>query len=270
MDCRFALTCGQSVQVDAAKAFQIERYGAPHPGKVEDHVAVEEPMEIRVDGHPISVVMRTPGHDGDLALGFLLTERVISQRSEVRKMDERPEENRVLVFLHDGVEVDLNRLSRHLFAASSCGICGKTRLESIFLDSPPLTHRLEIPDHVLLAAPDQLRAAQPGFDSTGGVHAAGLFSPQGELLIAREDIGRHNAVDKVIGRALADDIPLKDGFLLVSGRVSFEIMQKAQVAGIQLVAAVSAPSSLAIEFAKGSGQSLIAFLRPPGFNRYTD
>ena len=256
--------------MESTKSVQLERHGASVSGSVQDFVAVEEPLEIRLDGHPISVVMRTPGQDTELALGFLLTERVINQASQIRKIESRSEENRVLVFLQDDVVVDLSRLSRHLFAATSCGICGKTTLESIFLDSPPLSKRLEISAEVLLKSPEQLRAAQSNFDSTGGVHAAGLFSANGELLIAREDIGRHNAVDKVIGRALLDGIPMQDAFLLVSGRVSFEIMQKALAARIQLIAAVSAPSSLAIDFANQSGQTLIAFLRPPKFNRYTD
>lgn len=234
-----------------------------------DHVAVEEPLELRLDGHPVSVLMRTPGHDGELAAGFLITEGLIQSPTQLRKIEPRADEGRVLVFLADDVQIDLARLSRHLFTGSSCGICGKATLDAIFTHTPPLTSRLEIPDAVLLSAPEKLRTAQSAFDTTGGLHAAGIFSTDGDLLIAREDIGRHNAVDKVIGRAFLDGLDLSHTFLLVSGRASFEILQKSLAARIPFVAAVSAPSSLAVEFAKESGQALVGFLRPPHFNRYS-
>lgn len=237
-----------------------------HPG--EDAVAVEEPLELRLDGHPVSVLMRTPGHDEELAAGFLVTEGLVQNSRQIRKIEPRPDEGRVLVFLADEVKIDLNRLSRHLFTGSSCGLCGKATLDAIFTHSPPITRPLEIPDTILLSAPEKLRAAQSIFDTTGGLHAAGIFSSTGDLLICREDIGRHNAVDKVIGRAFLDGLDLTETFLLVSGRASFEILQKALAARIPAVAAVSAPSSLAVEFAKESGQTLIGFLRPPMFNRY--
>jgi len=233
-----------------------------------DQVAVEEPLEIRLDGHPVAVVMRTPGDDLELVAGFLVTEGIISSVEDLRKTETRPEENRVLAFLRDGVEVDLGRLTRHLFSSSSCGICGKATLEAIFSDFPPITRKLEVADAVLLDAPKKLRAAQSAFDYTGGLHAAGIFSADGELLVLREDIGRHNAVDKVIGHALLNGIGLESVFLLVSGRVSFEILQKALAARIPVIAAISAPSSLAVEFARSSGQTLVGFLRPPTFNRY--
>jgi FdhD protein len=242
-----------------------------HPGGVTpimDEVAVEEPLEIRLDGHPVAVLMRSPGDDEDLAAGFLVTEGIISTIGQVRKIEARPEENRVLLFLADGVEVDLGRLTRHLFTGSSCGLCGKATLEAIFTDSPPIERTLVIEDAIFNQAPAKLRAAQATFATTGGLHAAGLFSATGELLLIREDIGRHNAVDKVIGHALRQEIDLAETFLLVSGRLSFEILQKALAARIPAVAALSAPSSLAVEFAKKSGQSLIGFLRPPTFNRY--
>jgi FdhD protein len=236
---------------------------------IDDQVAVEEPLEIRLDGHPVAVVMRTPGHDEELAAGFLLTEGIVSSVDQLRKIEPRPEENRVLVFLADGVAVDLGRLTRHLFTGSSCGLCGKATLEAIFTDFPPIESGTEVSDAVLLAAPAKLRAAQTTFESTGGLHAAGVFTKDGELLVLREDIGRHNAVDKVIGHALLHGIDLKPTLLLVSGRLSFEIMQKALAARIPAVAAISAPSSLAVEFARKSGQTLIGFLRPPVFNRYS-
>jgi FdhD protein len=234
----------------------------------EDHVAIEEPLEIRLDGHPVAVVMRTPGHDEELALGFLVTEGIISLQRDVRKIEVRPEENRVLIFLAEGVTVDLGRLTRHLFTGSSCGLCGKATLEAILTDCPPIAQCIEIPDASLLAAPPRLRAAQATFHTTGGLHAAGLFSQAGDLLVVREDIGRHNATDKVIGHALRANLDLPNSFLLVSGRVSFEIMQKAFAARIPAVVGISAPSSLAIEFAKTTGQTLVGFLRPPSFNRY--
>ncbi|MES2440150.1 MAG: formate dehydrogenase accessory sulfurtransferase FdhD [Verrucomicrobiota bacterium] len=236
--------------------------------QIRDQVAVEEPLEIRLDGHPVAVVMRTPGHDQDLAAGFLVTEGIISKVSQLRKIEPRPEENRVLLFLQDHVTVDLGRLTRHFYTGSSCGLCGKATLDAIFTESPAIHQRIEISDAAFLAAPDKLRAAQSTFDTTGGLHAAGLFSETGELLAVREDIGRHNATDKVIGHALHHGLDLGKSFLLVSGRVSFEIMQKALAARIPAVAGISAPSSLAIDFAKASAQTLVGFLRPPTFNRY--
>ncbi|GAA5119029.1 formate dehydrogenase accessory sulfurtransferase FdhD [Luteolibacter yonseiensis] len=236
--------------------------------EVADEVAVEEPLEIRLDGHPVAVVMRTPGHDGELALGFLISEGIIPNKGTLRKTEPRPDENRILLFLHDGVGVDLAKLTRHFFTGSSCGLCGKATLDAILCEFPPIGGKLIIPDNVILSAPAKLRAAQDTFQTTGGLHAAALFSAGGDLLVCREDIGRHNAVDKVIGHALLNDIDPETSFLLVSGRLSFEIMQKSLAARIPVVAAISAPSSLAVDFAKNSGQALIGFLRPPVFNRY--
>lgn len=238
------------------------------PREISDQVAVEEPLEIRLDGHPVAVVMRTPGHDEELATGFLITEGILSSIGDLRKIEPRPDENRMLLFLHDDVTVDLAKLTRHFFTGSSCGLCGKATLDAIFTEFPPIPRKLEIAESVILGAPDKLRAAQDTFATTGGLHAAGLFSVAGELLVCREDIGRHNAVDKVIGHALRSGMDLTNTFLLVSGRLSFEIMQKSLAARIPAVAAISAPSSLAVEFAKNSGQTLVGFLRPPTFNRY--
>jgi FdhD protein len=254
--------------MDASHTISLIHCSPDGAVRTDDQIAVEEPLEIRLDGHPVAVVMRTPGHDEELAAGFLVTEGIISDVTELRKIEPRPEENRVLVFLEEGVNVDLGRLTRHLFTGSSCGLCGKATLEAIFTDFPPVAYHLEIPDAVLLAAPGKLRDAQGTFDTTGGLHAAGVFSADGRLLVLREDIGRHNAVDKVIGHALRNGIDLNATFLLVSGRLSFEIMQKSLAARIPAVAAISAPSSLAVEFAKNSRQTLIGFLRPPTFNRY--
>jgi FdhD protein len=255
-------------KMEAARTISLIHCHPGGPTETRDQVAVEEPLEIRLDGHPVAVLMRTPGHDEELAAGFLVTEGIISCLSDVRKIEPRPDENRVLIFLSEGVEVDIGRLTRHLFTGSSCGLCGKATLEAVFTHSPPITRRIEIPDDVFYQAPAKLRASQGTFDTTGGLHAAGVFSAAGELLISREDIGRHNAVDKVIGHALLNGIDLSATFLLVSGRLSFEILQKALAARIPALAAISAPSSLAVEFARKSGQTLIGFLRPPSFNRY--
>jgi FdhD protein len=233
-----------------------------------DQVVVEEPLQVVVDGHPVAVTMRTPGHDAELALGFLLTEGVIGRAADVRKIDTESRDNHALVFLADGVSVDLQRLTRHVFSASSCGLCGKATIDAVTSCRPRLPDGPLFSKEVLLAAPDQLAAAQPVFARTGGLHGVGLFAADGTMLVVREDIGRHNAVDKVLGHALRAGIDLSRCFLLVSGRVSFEIMQKALAGGIPLVAAISAPSSLAIEFARESNQTLVAFLRPPKFRVY--
>ena len=250
-------------------SLSIQRHGPTGVSQETDRVAAEEPLEIRLDGHPVAVLMRTPGADLELLSGFLITEGILTSIGQLRKTEVRPEENRVLAFLHEGVHVDLGKLTRHLFSSSSCGLCGKATLEAILCDFPPLTQPLIVADSVLLAAPAQLRASQSTFESTGGLHAAGLFSVTGELLVLHEDIGRHNAVDKVIGHGLLQQLDFSQSFLLVSGRVSFEIMQKALAARIPLIAAISAPSSLAVDFAKKSGQTLIGFLRPPTYNCYT-
>ncbi|MBB5352768.1 FdhD protein [Haloferula luteola] len=233
-----------------------------------ERVAVEEPLQITLDGCPIAVVMRTPGHDLDLVRGFLVTEGILPSLTGIRRIDDEAVPNHLRVFLSDEAAFDPTRLQRHLFSASSCGICGKASIDRIVADFPPIPHPPRFPPSALLQAPDRLRAAQTTFATTGGLHGVGLFEASGSLLACREDIGRHNAVDKLIGHALAHELPLAESFLLVSGRVSFEIMQKALGARIPLVAAISAPSSLAIEFAQASGQSLVGFLRPPRFNVY--
>ncbi len=210
--------------------------------------------------------MRTPGSDLDLVTGFLATEGILESPDQVREIS--ADGNRILVFLKDGERVDIGKFSRNMFAGSSCGICGKATMEAVFCGFPKIANsRVPSPD-VLIAAPDKLRSLQENFSVTGGIHGAGLFGFDGCLLALREDIGRHNAVDKVIGHAIREGLSAGDCWLLVTGRVSFEIMQKALAAGIPSVAAISAPSSLAVEFAEGSGQSLFGFLRPPRFNRY--
>jgi FdhD protein len=246
------------------------------PQNSPDSLAVEEPLEIRVRGQAVAVTMRTPGHDEELAAGFLLTEGVLKRRADVieiahcRSDPEAALSGNILnVFLASDVELDLERLTRHVFSASSCGLCGKASIDSVHQQFAPVEKPLDIPLDVLLTLPTKLRVAQKTFDTTGGLHAAGLFTSAGELIVAREDIGRHNAVDKVLGYAFFDNqLPLSSHVLMVSGRASFEIMQKALAAGIRAVAAVSAPSSLAVEFARESKQSLYGFVREASANCY--
>jgi FdhD protein len=244
-----------------------------------DALAAEEPMEIRVNGRPLSITMRTPGHDFDLAAGFLVSEGVIRAATDVRAIrycagattDAGNTYNVVDVVLQPSVPAPDPTLERHFYTTSSCGLCGKASLEAVRTSSSWSVgeDRVGVDPAVLAALPDRLRGAQRVFDSTGGLHAAGLFSPEGELRVLREDVGRHNAVDKVIGQALRDGrLPLRDSVLLVSGRASFELVQKAVMAGIPVLAAVSAPSSLAVELAEESGLTLVGFLRGSSMNVY--
>ena len=237
--------------------------------QVQDHLAVEEPLQVIVDGRPLAVLMRTPGEDEILVLGFLLTEGIISKAREVKRIDLEARDNHAMVFLDDDHECDWERLTRHLFSASSCGMCGKATIEAILQNHPAIEDPLCLERKTLLKAPEKMREVQATFDSTGGLHASGIFSKDGELVILREDIGRHNALDKVIGQSLRDSIDLRNCFLLLSGRISFELMQKSLAAGISFVAGISAPSSLAVDFAQDSGQTLVGFLRPPTLNLYT-
>jgi len=251
--------------------FEIWKQIGDERQPVSDQVAREEPLQITVDGTPVAVVMRTPGHDEDLVRGFLLTEGLVRSLEDVSRIDLEDKQNHVYVFLADDVVLDHARLSRNLFSASSCGICGKASIEAIQQNAPPIKNDFTISSDVVLSLPDSLRAAQEVFSNTGGLHAAALVSVEGEILILREDVGRHNAIDKVIGWAAAsgpNGLDLSQTLIQVSGRVSFEVIQKALVARIPIVSAISAPSSLAVEFARESNQTLIGFLRPPKFNIY--
>lgn len=238
-----------------------------------DQVAMEEPLEVRVNGQSVAVMMRTPGHDEELATGFLLTESVIESADDIAEIQHRsdldPEAvgNSLEVTLKK--ETDLSELTRHVFTSSSCGVCGKATLESVFQQFSPIEREITLTSDFLLELPGKLRKQQETFDRTGGLHASALFSTEGELLLLREDVGRHNALDKVIGRALRDRIDLSEVVLLVSGRISFELMQKALAGGIPAVAGISAPSSLAVKLARDSGQTLVGFLRERGFNVYS-
>ncbi|MDA7518212.1 formate dehydrogenase accessory sulfurtransferase FdhD [bacterium] len=249
-------------------ACQITKWSDGAETTYDDIVAVEEPLQVVVDGRPLAVLMRTPGDDEVLVMGFLLTEGIIETAAQVRRIDLEARDNHAMVFLIDDHECDWERLTRHLFSASSCGLCGKATVDAILQSHPPIDIKPDFDPAVIQAAPDIMRAAQANFDSTGGIHASGIFSQAGELLVLREDIGRHNALDKVIGEGLIKEIDFSHCFLLVSGRISFELMQKAVAARLPLVAGISAPSSLAVSFAKTSNQSLIGFLRPPTMNFY--
>jgi FdhD protein len=220
--------------------------------------------------------MRTPGHDEDLAAGFILTEGLVRRAADVVRIEPCPKSefgNRVDVILAPDVPVDFERLTRHVFASSSCGLCGKATIEAVRSTFPPLPggerDAFTVDPELLATLPDRMRAAQTTFARTGGLHAAALFTPTGELVTLREDVGRHNAVDKVIGHALRTGvIPLCQHILLVSGRTSFEILQKSLAARIPLVAAISAPSTLAVDFARENNQTLVGFLRGRRMNVY--
>jgi FdhD protein len=257
---------------------RVVRVDAGHAVARPDTLAVEEPLEIRVNGAPVTVTMRTPGSDFELAQGFLLTEGVIGGRDDVRTIrycDDRAEPNTYNVLdvtLAAGVAPPDLDVTRNFYTTSSCGVCGKASLDAVRLIGrfSPDSDSATVAASTLQAMPGQLRSAQKVFDSTGGLHAAALFGVDGTRLVVREDIGRHNAVDKVVGWALEHGrVPLRGCVLLVSGRASFELTQKAVLAGIPVLAAVSAPSSLAVSLAEESGVTLVAFLREDSMNVYT-
>ena len=247
----------------------VTRFDAAGTVTRPDTLAVEEPLEIRVDGTPVSVTMRTPGNDLDLALGFLVTEAIVAKPSDVAGAISCAD-NVVDVSLRTPLP-DLSP-TRNFFTSSSCGMCGKASIDAVRTASAydVSTDPLVVTPDVLTTLPDKLRDGQRVFDRTGGLHAAGLFDAQGELLCLREDVGRHNAVDKVVGWAVQESrLPLAGAVLQVSGRASFELVQKAVMAGIPMLAAVSAPSSLAVELADELGLTLVGFLRGDSFNVYT-
>jgi FdhD protein len=255
--------------VDSGKI--IKRTGNGELEYHADDLTIEEPLEIRVGGKVLATTMRTPGHDDELAAGFLVSEGIVRKRDEIERVSATGE-NVVEVDLAPGVNLKLSSTQRFGTISSSCGICGKAGIDAVRQNFPPIhsAKNVRIDIDTLLSLPEKLRERQGDFSRTGGIHAAGIFDVNGKAQFVREDIGRHNAVDKTIGRAFLDDLlPLDQQTLMVSGRASFEIMQKALAAGIPIVAAVSAPSSLAVNFARQSNQTLIGFLRPPSFNIYS-
>ena len=260
-----------------AREIRLTRYEDGRPiGERDDVLAAEEPLEIRVEGRPLAVVMRTPGHDRELAAGFLLTEGVIKSMKDVFDITScvapgaTGEGNAVDVALTHPDSFDFEKLTRHVFTSSSCGICSKASIDAVMKRRKPLHDDLRIKASVLLALPQRLARKQETFKSTGGLHACALFDTAGKLLAVREDVGRHNALDKLLGWALMEKLtPLHGHIALLSGRASFEMMQKAHAGSISIVAAISAPSSLAVEFAREGGQTLVGFLRGRSMNVYT-
>jgi FdhD protein len=246
-------------------AAEVEVVRLPGGGQERDRVAVEEPLEIRIGGAPVAVTMRTPGHDEELAIGFCLSEGL---RPESARVPDDLAANTIDV-VADGF--DPARLQRSFYTSSSCGVCGKGALEAVAVEAPRVESTLRVPVGLVVSLPDRLREQQATFAATGGLHATGLFAADGELLCSREDVGRHNAFDKVVGRALLDGrLPLADSMLCVSGRLSFELVQKASVAGCPILVAVGAPSSLAIELAGDRGVTLCGFVRGGSVNVYTE
>ena len=230
-----------------------------------DRVAVEEPLEIRIGGKPVAVTMRTPGHDEELALGFCLSEGLRPSGARV------PDDLAANIVEVDAPGFDATRLQRSFYTSSSCGVCGKGALEAVAVEAPRVESRLSVPLALVSALPERLRAAQATFEATGGLHATGLFDADGTLVCVREDVGRHNALDKVVGWAFsAGRLPLGDALLCVSGRLSFELVQKASVAGCPILVAVGAPSSLAVELAADRGITLCGFVRGGTANVYTE
>ena len=236
----------------------------PGGNEVDDRLAVEEPLELRIGGTPVAVTMRTPGHDEELALGFALSEGLRPLGAHLT------DDLAVNTIELDAPGFDPGRLARSFYTTSSCGVCGKGALEAIAVESPPVESTLTIPAALVATLPELLLEAQSAFAATGGLHATGLFTPAGELVCAREDVGRHNAMDKVIGRAFLDGLlPLADHVLCVSGRLSFELVQKAAIAGCPILVAVGAPSSLAVELADDRGVTLCGFVRDGRVNVYS-
>jgi FdhD protein len=234
-------------------------------GETGDVVAVEEPLEIRIGGRPVAVTMRTPGHDEELALGFALAEGL--QPTEARVPDDLAANTVELA----APGFDPARLQRSFYTSSSCGVCGKGALEAVAVEAPRVESELRAAAPLLLSLPERLRETQAAFDATGGLHATGLFDDSGALLCLREDVGRHNAMDKVVGWAFRERrLPLSTSILCVSGRLSFELVQKAAVAGCPLLVAVGAPSSLAIDLARDRGVTLCGFVRDGRMNVYTE
>lgn len=255
---------------------QVSEWEAGNLRRFQDYLVAEEPLEVRVGGAPLTVTMRTPGHDLELAAGFLFTEGFIKTREQIASLSEesaaKPEARGNVVQVElAGAEFERENMQRNFFVASSCGICGKASIDAIRVRgvlAPNSEFRFN--PELLCTLPDKLRAAQTIFGRTGGLHAAGLFGAEGELIVVREDVGRHNAVDKIVGWALLNGrLPLANHALMVSGRGGFEIIQKALVAGIPLLASVSAPSGLAVRMARELGLTLVGFLRGRRFLIYS-
>jgi FdhD protein len=234
-------------------------------GEADDVVAVEEPLEIRIGGEPVAVTMRTPGHDEELALGFCVTEGLAPASARV------PDDLAANTIEVEAAGFDPERLRRHFYTSSSCGVCGKGAIEAVHVAAPRVESRLELASALVASLPERLRAGQAAFAATGGLHATGLFEAGGDLLCLREDVGRHNAMDKVVGWAFLEHrLPLAEDVLCVSGRLSFELVQKAAVAGCPVLVAVGAPSSLALDLAADRGITLCGWVREGRVTVYTE
>jgi FdhD protein len=269
----------------SVKHIKIKKITTTGSENRDDLLAIEEPLEIRLGFGPanqreqksLSVTMRTPGHDYELAAGFLFTEGIIQSFSEIESIKycvdtgkKEEKDNVVRVELKPEVIIDFEKLQRHFYTSSSCGVCGKSSIDSVKQQCHVIQSDLRVSEKIIHSLPDKLREAQLVFEHTGGLHASALFDAEGKMILLREDVGRHNALDKVIGAMLfKNEIPLSNYVLLVSGRASFELVQKAALAGIPVLAAVGAPSSLAVELAQEAGMTLIGFLREQRFNIYT-
>jgi FdhD protein len=255
----------EAVEAPPYSAQAVDVVRLPEGREQRDQVAVEEPLEIRIGGRPVAVTMRTPGHDEELALGFCLSEGL---RPASAVLPDDLAANTVEV---DAPGFDPARVQRSFYTSSSCGVCGKGALEAVAVEASRVESRLEGSFELLASLPERLREAQAAFAVTGGLHATGLFAPEGELLCLREDVGRHNAMDKVIGWAFLEQrLPLANAILCVSGRLSFELVQKAAVAGCPLLVAVGAPSSLAVDLARDRGLTICGFARGGRLNVYTE
>lgn len=256
--------------MSGTRRLPVRRINAGDTRAGHDAVALEEPLELRVNGQPVSVTMRTPGDEVELALGLLLAEGVIRGVEDVIEVDDLgPRRNGNVVDVRVRHAVDLTALTRHVYTSAACGICGKASLDAVISSFPAVSSDLAVPAARLAEFPGRMRAAQAGFERSGGLHAAALFDAHGALVALREDVGRHNALDKLIGWAMRQHLlPLRDHVLLVSGRASFELVHKAVAAGVPILAAVSAPSSLAVELAERAGITLVGFLRADTMNVY--
>lgn len=264
----------------AITQINIKKVNANCVTDASDILAAEEPLEIKLEYGPndgrvrksLSITMRTPGNDAELATGFLFTEGIITRLNDINAVTTLLE-NTVQVSLAEDISLDMTKLERHFYTTSSCGVCGKSSIDAVrtVCKIPVSDDELHFPASLIYKLPDMLRRQQDVFESTGGLHASALFDTSAELLLVREDVGRHNALDKLVGAALEKGLlPLDKYLLLLSGRASFELVQKAAMAGIRLVAAVGAPSSLAVELAEESGITLIGFLRGERFNIYSN
>jgi FdhD protein len=265
--------------MNSTSELQIIKINAGEPSTLTDTLAREQPLEIRLtygtsenrNTKSISVTMRTPGNDDELAVGFLFTEGIIQKKDQVKNIHVR-DENVIEVELTESFQPALEKLSRNFYTTSSCGVCGKTSIDAVKIFKPDSSSNknFSVSSEMICSLPSLLRKTQQVFDQTGGLHASGIFSLDGKLELVREDVGRHNALDKLIGSAfLENNLPLSNRILLLSGRASFELIQKAAMAGIDFVAAVGAPSTLAVELAKESGISLLGFLKENRFNIYS-